>query len=177
MPFWLDVAAPWIAIGANCLPLVPGEKSPAVSGWGRRGTLALRWCGVSAPLHSESSPKLGPDFYAWVGRQWGDANVLVFPATVGCTVVDVDDVRKLEAVTRVLGGTPYRVMSGRDGGGVHLWYAGVVRSVNAIAPGIDLKSAGGYVLAPGSVHPKTGRPYVASPELLAALAAGRRPHA
>ncbi len=177
MSFFLDVAAPWIRIGGTCLPLVPGEKAPAVAGWGRRGTLALRWCGVAGPLHSWAGPRLPRAAYEWMGAVWPSANVLVFPATVGCTVVDVDDLSKLEAVLRVLGDTPYRVTSGREGGGIHLWYAGVVRSRNAIAPGIDLKSEGGYVIAPGSVHPKTGAPYVASPELAAALAAGRLPHA
>lgn len=163
---------PWIRLGANCLPIVPGDKKPAVDGWGdpKRNPRATPILG--AALHSEDSPKIPWDIYfGWVAA-FRDMNALVFPATLGATVVDVDDISRLDEVLTVCGPTPYRTTSGRVGGGVHLWYRGVSKSKNAITTGVDVKSTGGYVIAPGSIHPKTGMPYIASLELAAALAAG-----
>ena len=51
------------------------------------------------------------------------------------------------------------VRTGRGDGGYHLWF---VRPAGRITgrqlPGIDVKAAG-YVVAPPSIHPDTGRPY------------------
>lgn len=50
------------------------------------------------------------------------------------------------------------------GGGVHLYLtvpAGLgVKNATKWRPGIDIKTVGGQVVAPGSIHPETGRPYV-----------------
>ncbi|MDH6245738.1 bifunctional DNA primase/polymerase [Mycobacterium sp. OTB74] len=67
-------------------------------------------------------------------------------------------------------------------GGWHLYYAvsGPVRGKVDGTPGIDVKAGGnGYLVAPGSIHPTTGKPYVlhrdapiaACPEHLLALIA------
>jgi hypothetical protein len=48
------------------------------------------------------------------------------------------------------------------GGGWHLHYAhpgGTTAAKLAEHPGVDLKGDGGYVVAPPSIHPGTGRPY------------------
>lgn len=51
------------------------------------------------------------------------------------------------------------------GGGLHLWMRKpsdlrLRAGLSAEYPGIDFKTKGGQVVAPGSIHPDTGRPYV-----------------
>lgn len=164
MTYPTDSAA-WHALGANTIPILPGAKKPAGSGWGERGD--------GPCLHSPGSPKLDAGTYASWCRQFPDANTAIFPGSIDATVVDVDRIDLLDAVLEVCGPTDYRTSSPRVGGGVHLWYRGASRTRNAITPGVDVKSTGGYVLVPGSIHPKTGQPYQASPALAAALASGK----
>lgn len=167
MSRFITTAVPWIRIGANVLPILPGAKSPAVNDWGRPTPAK-----PGPALHSKDSPKITLETYSAWANEFGDCNAAVFPATLDATVVDVDRLELLDAVLAVCGPTDYRTISGRAGGGVHLWYAGAGASRNAITPGVDIKSSGGYVLAPGSLHAKTGNDYTASPALAAALASG-----
>lgn len=156
-----SVAAPWLRCGFNVLPILPGAKSPAVAGWGKPGP--------GDALHSPDSPKLGPDAIATWCAQFRNLNVAVLYGSGNATCIDVDDPSKLDAVLAICGNTPFRVYSGREGGGIHLLYRGATRSRNRITSGVDLKSSGGYALAPGSIHHKTSREYSASPELVDAL--------
>lgn len=52
---------------------------------------------------------------------------------------------------------------GKGGGGVHLWYrkptSVQVKNRVRILPDVDVRSRGGYVMAPPSVHPDTGTTY------------------
>ena len=159
---FVAAANPWIKLGANCLPQVPGEKKPAVGGWGKSGA---RW-------HSEDSEKIDLEHYKRWALQFREHNALVFPATIGAMVVDVDSPAILGKVLEACGDTPYRTFSGRVGGGVHLWYAGVCGSRNGVVPHVDVKSTGGYVICPGSLHASTGNEYRASDELAEALRSG-----
>ena len=92
-------------------------------------------------------------------------NVAVATGTVsGIFVVDVDgldaeaELRKLEAEHGTLPAT-IEAITAR---GRHVYFkmtaADVRNSASKIAPGIDIRGTGGYVLAPPSMHP-TGRPY------------------
>src|SRR5690606_808383 len=47
------------------------------------------------------------------------------------------------------------------GGGLHIWYRGDSEGLpNKLPGGIDIKKPGkGYVVAPPSIHPDTGKPY------------------
>lgn len=48
------------------------------------------------------------------------------------------------------------------GGGMHYYFAARVRVPNSagrLGPGLDVRGEGGYVVAPPSVHPETGRAY------------------
>ena len=170
--FWA-VAQPWVRLGANLVPIAPGGKSPSCSGWGAiktpaRGGLNL----YPQPFHSEHSPRVPEaELRVWATRRRDD-NVAIFPGSIGATVIDVDRPERLDEVLAVCGPTSFCTYSGREGGGVHLWYRGASRSRNKIADGVDVKSTGGYVLAPGSVHAETGREYTASPDLVDALARG-----
>ena len=99
--------------------------------------------------------------------------MLVLPASIGCVVIDVDDLSCLDAVLEACGPTPYRTHSGRPGGGVHLWYSGTSRS-NVVVPGmVDVRGSGGVAVAPGTLHAGTGLEYVPSDELAEALESGR----
>ncbi len=161
---FISTALPWISLGANVLPILPGDKTPSVAGWGRNPGPAR---------HSRDSPKYDGQTYLEWAEQFRDHNVAVLPATIDATVVDVDDPAVLPAVLEACGPTPYRTHSGRAGGGVHLWYRGASRSRNGICRQCDIKSTGGYVIAPGSIHALTGNEYTASPELAGGLAVGR----
>lgn len=53
-------------------------------------------------------------------------------------------------------------LSGRGDGGCHLWFRhpGVAVSAKRLGHGLDLKTHTGYVVAPPSIHPESGKPYV-----------------
>lgn len=78
----------------------------------------------------------------------------------GLLVIDVDGLAALAELERLLPSLPatLRVSSGRAGG-VHVYLAcDTDLPCRTIAPGVELKSAGKYVVAPASVH-YTGRVY------------------
>lgn len=80
-------------------------------------------------------------------------------AVSGLAVVDIDPRNGGQLDTSVMNPT-YTVRTGS--GGWHLYYEhpGVPLAVElAGRPGVDIKADGGYVVAPPSIHPDTGRPY------------------
>src|SRR6185437_4644223 len=93
---------------------------------------------------------------------WPNANVGIH--CDGLIVLDVDkgkggydSLSKLD----IEHGVPATYEVGTPSGGVHLYYASdisIPNGVNVFGPGIDVRSTGGYVLAPGSSV--QGRPYV-----------------
>jgi hypothetical protein len=104
-------------------------------------------------------------------------NVAVATGTVsGIFVVDVDgldaeaELRKLEAEHGTLPAT-IEAITAR---GRHIYFkmtaADVRNSASKVAPGIDIRGTGGYVLAPPSMHP-TGRPYCWSVDCGSVIAA------
>jgi len=169
---FMAAAAPWVSLGANCLPCAPGSKAPAIAGWGRKGELAQSWGFEPAALHSVDSPKIPVETYIQWASEYRDYNVLVFPATIGAFVVDVDDITLLDLVLEACGDTAIRTISGRPGGGVHLWYRGVSSSQNNVIPMVDIKGTGGYVIAPGSIH-RTGAEYDGSQGMRDFLSVGK----
>lgn len=92
-------------------------------------------------------------------------------------VIDIDPRNggTLEALEAAIGGKLTRcpmVVSGRGDGGCHLYYqrparldgftplfGQVICDDGTALPGVDVKSHGGYVIAPPSRHPETGKPY------------------
>lgn len=82
----------------------------------------------------------------------------------GVVVIDIDpgnggDLRAL--IQRGLAPPTAHVVTGS--GGWHLWYRWPGRpvpcSAGRIAPGVDVRGDGGYVVVPPSTHPRTGRAY------------------
>jgi len=96
--------------------------------------------------------------------QWPDANIGVATGTVsGIAVLDIDPRHggdeSLADLERQHGTLPDTVESITGGGGRHILFAypgGYVKS-RSIAPGIDIKGDGGYIVAPQSRHATGGQ--------------------
>src|SRR5262245_43377806 len=96
-------------------------------------------------------------------------------APSGIFIVDVDgidaegELRRLEAQHGTLPAT----IEGITGRGRHVWFkmpdAPIRNSASKLAPGLDIRASGGYVLVPGSIHP-TGRAYQWSVDCADAIA-------
>lgn len=92
---------------------------------------------------------------AW-WTKWPDANVGV--STNDLLVLDVDPKRgglaSLAALEAENGPLPATFRVRTPSGGLHLYFAAkspVACSVNRVAPGIDVRGHGGYVVGPGSI--------------------------
>lgn len=107
-----------------------------------------------------------PDRIGQWWSTWPGANVGVRPPQ-NVMVLDVDPRhdgdRSLDALQAAHGPLPVTLtaVSGRGDGGAHRYYRRPVGKISArgLGPGIDLKTCSGYVVAPPSVHPDTGRAY------------------
>lgn len=149
--------------GFKVFPLQPGEKTPLKS---------FKW-------KKEASAD-GDVIRKWAGR-WPDANYAIATGEdSGLLVVDLDvkkdsdgiqTLRDLEAqfgdgAPRLLNlNAPYTLTVRTPSGGLHLYFQHVGGFTNAVSivGGVDLRTDGGYVVAPGSVI--DGKPYefVSSP--------------
>jgi Bifunctional DNA primase/polymerase, N-terminal/Primase C terminal 1 (PriCT-1) len=125
----------------SIIPIKPGDKRPLV-----------RWEDFQHCCPGEGEAR------GWF-RTWPDAGIGVVTGTIsGLVVIDIDvrhggDV-SLEDLERVHGRLPTTVEC-RSGGGRHLYFGhpgSLVRNKVGLAPGIDLRGDGGYVVAPPSVH-------------------------
>jgi putative DNA primase/helicase len=100
---------------------------------------------------------------SWWTR-WPNANVGVATgAASGVVVLDVDPrnggLESLQELMDRHGPLPQTPIAETGGGGLHYYFAvrGSVRS-RQLAPGLELKGDGGYIVAPPSLHPN-GKPY------------------
>ena len=101
----------------------------------------------------------------WTPRPHANIGVRV---PVGQVVIDVDPRhggdKGLELLEVIHGPLPptRTALSGRGDGGSHRYYLAPDGPVTGsrLPQGVDLKTRGGYVVAPPSLHPDTGRPYV-----------------
>lgn len=116
--------------------------------------LPLKWKD-KAPLtkHGVYDASSNPDI---IKRWWSDhpqANIgIAIPP--GYLVLDLDSQDALHLLKAEDLALPATVCA-RTGRGWHLWYrcSGEVRNRVGILPGVDVRAAGGYVVAPPSVHP------------------------
>ena len=129
--------------GWSIIPIRTGDKRPLV-----------RW---------EEFQYRRPDVdevHAWFSR-WPEAGIgIVTGAVSGLVVIDVDPRHggdaSLERLEHQYDRLPSTVESHSGGGGRHLYFAhpgGLVRNKVGLAPGVDLRGDGGYVVAPPSLHP------------------------
>ena len=99
-------------------------------------------------------------------QHWPDANLAVVTGIVsGLVVLDLDPRHGAEASLQQFeqehGAFAETIEARTGGGGRHLYFAHpgeIVRNRVGIAPGVDLRGDGGYVMAPPSVH-ACGEPY------------------
>ncbi|MFB8281925.1 bifunctional DNA primase/polymerase [Nocardia colli] len=94
---------------------------------------------------------------AW-WQLWPFANIGLRPPR-GIVILDVDP--RNGGTVESLGRIPLTRAARTGAGGWHLWlrYSHPVRGKVVDAPGVDVKTHTGYVVAPPSVHPVTGRRY------------------
>ncbi len=89
---------------------------------------------------------------AWWAR-WPNANVGLATGN-GLLVLDVDPRHGGDESLAELAELPPTREALTGGGGRHLFYRGEARcSAGRLGPGLDVRGAGGYVVAPPSVHP------------------------
>lgn len=99
-------------------------------------------------------------------KRWPDANVgIVTGETSGLMILDVDPRSdgddSLFELEQQHGKLPDTVEALTGGGGRHILFAypkEPVKSKVGIAPGLDVKAVGGYIVAPPSLH-ASGKPY------------------
>lgn len=105
-----------------------------------------------------------------IDRMWGrfpGANIgLRTGQASGLAVLDIDPrhggTNALNRIETERGCLPGTLMSQTGSGGLHMlykWAPGIGCGVNLWGPGLDLRGEGGYIIAPPSTHPDTGKPY------------------
>jgi len=137
-----------LARGWSVIPLRPREKRPLIA-----------W------LEYQQRRAQTDEIEGWFQR-WPQANLGVVTGWVSRLVVlDIDPHHGGDASLAKLveehGALPKTLEAVTGGGGVHLYFdhpGGLVSNRAGVAPGIDVRGDGGYIVAPPSVHP-SGRRY------------------
>lgn len=150
MEGFLDAALSYAKRGWCVFPLVERDKTPAVSG------------GFTVATVDEEQIRM-----AWERRPGMNVAIATGAMSGGLLVIDLDvHPEKGEDGTDVLwawerehGELPETVTAKTGSGGVHLYYRCNVPVQCSVNPelGVDVRSDGGYVVAPPSVHPCGGR--------------------
>src|SRR5215212_4098305 len=139
-------AAEYRRRGWSPIPIKPRSKEPNL--------LELR------PYLARKATKEELDAWSWSG-----VGIVTGPVS-GVLVLDVDGPEGEEELQKR--GHPVTPMVRTPGGGLHLYFKHPeqhVRTGIRVAPGLDVKASGGYVVAPPSVG-ANGKPYewILSPE-------------
>lgn len=146
-------------------------KVPAIAAVHPKGSPERRECRGECGRDGHGLYDASTDIAA-ICRWWGvdhvGANIGLRPPA-GVMVLDSDprSVGHAAAAAKLIAehGRPPRTLthrSGRGDGGRHRFYRrppGKL-STKRLGPGFDIKDHGGYVVAPPSLHPDTGRPYL-----------------
>lgn len=133
----LETALQYLAQGFSVVPIKPGEKYPAIE-----------WRQFQNRLALESEV-----------REWWSVNPhynigIITGRISDITVVDFDKKNGGLDTLKTLSMPPTLIVQ-TGGGGWHYYYRYVQGSVNRanILPGVDIRSDGGLVVAPPSIHP------------------------
>jgi len=144
----LRAALDYAARGWHVLPCRPRDKTPL----------------TSHGVHDASRDEV--TIREWWTR-WPDANIAIACGPSGLVVLDVDPRHggdeSLRDLYQELGRETFQTATAlTGGGGQHLYFRAdgtpLKNVAGGLGAGLDLKAAGGYVLAPPSVHP-SGRAY------------------
>lgn len=161
----LERALDWAARGFRVFPLRPGTKLPAIFGWRNDATTD------AATIQK-----------VWARRDFNIGVLCTDMIVVDC---DVKDGRAGLASYFDLG-LPLETLSvSTPSGGIHYYLSGPsTRNRVMMADGVDVRSANGYVIAPGSVLPGIGvysllndAPVLSAPESFLALVGAPRERA
>lgn len=138
----LDTALSWLDLGIAPIPIEPNSKRPAVA-W-------KRYQSRLPSIHQVQHWFYNFDFNLGIVTGWENLVVVDF---------DSLDAYKLwyswsiasGGIAQLVASTGYKVLTAR---GVHIYVAAKQSTAGCIVKGqIDIKAAGGYVLAPPSFHP------------------------
>ena len=129
----IDDALDYVSRGWHIFPVRPRGKEPITS-------------------HGFKDATTDPASIRGWWCKWPHANIGLACGASGLTVIDLDP-RNGEPNLNLMP----TLTSKTGGGGWHYFYSGVVRSCKPL-PGVDIKSDGGYVILPPSIHP-SGRRY------------------
>lgn len=140
---------PFARAGLTLFPVRADKKVPRDKGW-------------------QANPYTMRDIGEWLS-QGGNVGVLlrdvdlVLDADPRNYMVGDDPIKRLSAAVGANLGAAPTTLSGRGDGGRHLFFRkpADLRIVGSLPdyPGLDFKTLGGFVMAPGSRHPVTGRVY------------------
>lgn len=148
----LKTADQWLGKGIAVIPIVPGEKRPALPSW----------------KEYQTNLPSATDVKTWFAN---GAGLAVVTGHCGLTVIDFDDrdvyrrwltYGEKNLLAKQVSTYTYQVETAK-GRHIYIWLPNATKSRPLLKPdgkrwGIDIKSRGGYVLAPPSVHP-SGHPY------------------
>lgn len=131
----------------SVIPLHPRDKRPALASW-------------RAYQNTHADPA---EVERWAAR--GNNAGIVTGAISGLLVLDLDNATAIAEVERR--GLP-KTVTASTAKGQHHYFAhpgGNVKNRVGILPGIDIRADGGFVVAPGSIHPSGIRyQWMASPD-------------
>lgn len=134
----LDGALFCLEKGFKIFPCIPDGKTPAVSGW-------QEWAETATQDKIEKYAKANPT------SNWG-----ISCGPSGLTVVDVDmkkgrdGLSSLKNLILAHDKLPKTLQVKTPSGGYHFFFKGLTKSSVAFLTGLDTRSQGGYVVAPGS---------------------------
>jgi hypothetical protein len=134
--------------GFPVFPVRPGDKRPLISGWKEAATM-------------------DPAIIAAWWSQWPDANIgIVTGERSGLVVLDVDvatgGLESFEELKSCISDWPDTLMVRTGSGGLHVYFRmwdgiRIGNSVSKLAPGLDIRGEGGFVVAPPSLHASGNR--------------------
>lgn len=137
----------------------------AALGYAEQGLPVLPLRGkIPRTLHGKDDASLDPEVIRSWWTRWPRSNVGVRPPA-GIIVLDVDPRNggdaELDRLRVLHGGLPptLTARTGRGDGGLHIWLAYGGPAKSKIHAGIDVKRETGYLVAPPSIHPDSGKPY------------------
>jgi hypothetical protein len=137
-----EAALAYARKGWPVFPCKPGEKVPATKNGVKDATCDLT------------------QVQAWWDRM-PDANIgLATGAPSGLWIVDIDGDEGLDAFCDLDHGVPGTLTAHTPSGGYHLAFldpGGLGNTASKIAPKVDTRGTGGYIVAAPSVHPNGGR--------------------
>lgn len=140
----LNFALKYLNLGLSVIPLKPCGKEPLIS-----------WAEFQKRRATEKEVR---EWYA----KWPEANIgIVTGSLSGVIVIDLDGPEGISQALKL--GLSSSVVA-MTGNGRHLWYSFpkdgklIQNSASKIAPGIDIRGEGGFIVGPPSVH-ENGKRY------------------